>query len=131
MYGTETSSQTTVLSVEPDPDVRAMAADALEAEGFVVIEAPSGDYAASLLQSRNDVRVVFTEAATPGDLNGFDLTRFAQAQNPQIVAIVAAGALPSGFSGAAPEARFVRKPYRMTDVIRLIRELTGDQSHSG
>jgi DNA-binding NtrC family response regulator len=121
----------TVLIVEPDPHVRAMAADMLEQEGFQIVEASSADYAATVLQSRNNVRVLFTEAMTPGDLNGFDLTRIAQTQNPQIVVIVAAGALPSGFSGAAPEARFVRKPYRMTDVIRLIRELTGDQSHSG
>jgi DNA-binding NtrC family response regulator len=107
-----------------------MAADALEQGGFVVVEASSVHYAAAILQSRNDVRVLFTEAATPGDLNGFDLTRIVQTQNPQIVVIVGAGAVPSGFSGAVPEARFIRKPYRMTDVIRLIRELTGDQSQS-
>jgi DNA-binding NtrC family response regulator len=118
------SPQTIVLVVEPDPQVRAMTADVLEQEGFEVIEASSADYAATILQSRNDVRVLFTEAATPGDLNGFDLTRIAQAQNPQIVVIVVVGALPPGFSGAAPEARFVRKPYRMADVVRLIRELT-------
>jgi DNA-binding response OmpR family regulator len=107
-----------ILIVEPDPHVRAMAADALEEEGFEVIEAPSADFAATLLQSRTDVRVLFTEAATPGDLNGFDLTRIAQTDNPQIVVIVVAGALPSGFSGAASEARCVCKPYRMTDVVR-------------
>ncbi len=120
-----------ILIVEPDPHVRAMAGDVLEQEGFEVIEASSADHAATLLQSRNDVRVLFTEIATPGDLNGFDLARIARAHDPQIVVIVVAGALPSGFTGAAPEARFVRKPYRMIDVIRLIRELTGDQSRSG
>jgi DNA-binding NtrC family response regulator len=131
MYDTETSSQTVVLVVEADPYVRAMAADALEGEGFEVIEAPSADYAATILQGRNDVGVLFTEIATPGVLNGFDLARMAQAHNPQIVVIVVTGALPSGFSGTAPDARFVHKPYRMTDVIRLIRESAADQSHPG
>jgi len=131
MYDTETSSQTVVLVVEADPYVRAMAADALEGEGFEVIEAPSADYAATILQDRNDVGVLFTEIATPGVLNGFDLARMAQAHNPQIVVIVVTGALPSGFSGTAPDARFVHKPYRMTDVIRLIRESAEDQSHPG
>ncbi|QRM32054.1 response regulator [Microvirga sp. VF16] len=125
------SPQTVVLVVEPDPYVRAMAADVLDQEGFEVIEASSADYASTILQSRNDVSVLFTEAATPGVLNGFDLTRIAHTQNPQIVVIMVVGALPSGFSGAAPEARFVCKPYRMADVIPLIRELTRDQSHSG
>jgi DNA-binding NtrC family response regulator len=131
MYDTETSSQTVVLVVEADPYVRAMAADALEGEGFEVIEAPSADYAATILQDRNDVGVLFTEIATPGVLNGFDLARMAQAHNPQIVVIVVTGALPSGFSGTAPDARFVHKPYRMTDVIRLFRESAADQSHPG
>jgi DNA-binding NtrC family response regulator len=131
MYDTETSSQTVVLVVEADPYVRAMAADALEGEGFEVIEAPSADYAATILQGRNDVGVLSTEIATPGVLNGFDLARMAQAHNPQIVVIVVTGALPSGFSGTAPDARFVHKPYRMTDVIRLIRESAADQSHPG
>jgi DNA-binding NtrC family response regulator len=131
MSDTETSSQTVVLVGEADPYVRAMAADALEGEGFEVIEAPSADYAATILQGRNDVGVLSTEIATPGVLNGFDLARMAQAHNPQIVVIVVTGALPSGFSGTAPDARFVHKPYRMTDVIRLMRESAADQSHPG
>jgi CheY-like chemotaxis protein len=49
MYDIETSSQTVVLVVEADPHVRAVAADALEGEGFEVIEAPSADYAATIL----------------------------------------------------------------------------------
>jgi DNA-binding NtrC family response regulator len=131
MYDTETSSQTVVLVVEADPYVRAMAADALEGEGFEVIEAPSADYAATILQGRNDVGVLFTEIATPGVLNGFDLARMAQAKDPNIAVIIVAGALPHGFSGVAPDARFLPKPYRMTDVIRLIRECAEDQSHPG
>jgi CheY-like chemotaxis protein len=111
------SRKNVVLVVEPDPHVRAMAADVLEQEGFEVIEASSADYAATLLHSRKDVRVLLTEIASPGDLNGFDLARIAQAHNPHIVVIVVAGALPSGFTRAAPVARFVRKPYLMIDVI--------------
>ena len=39
--------------------------------------------------------VLFTEIATPGVLNGFDLARMAQAQDPNIAVIIVAGALPS------------------------------------
>jgi DNA-binding NtrC family response regulator len=85
------SARMCILIVEPDSHVRAMAADVLEQEGFEVIEAPSADYAATLLHSRNDVRVLLTEIASPGDLNGFDLARIAQAHNPHIVVIVVAG----------------------------------------
>jgi DNA-binding NtrC family response regulator len=107
--------------VEPDPDVRAMAASALESEGFAVVETSSADAAVRIIQKRADIRVVFTDATPPGTLNGFDLARLAKANDPRVLAIVVAGALPSGFSETAPEARFLPKPYRITEVIRLIR----------
>jgi CheY-like chemotaxis protein len=64
-----------VLVVENEPLVRAVAVEALETEGFEVIAAPSADYAVTLLQSRDDIDVVFTDVAMPGTLNGFDLAR--------------------------------------------------------
>jgi CheY-like chemotaxis protein len=113
-----------VLVVEDDALVRAMAVDALEEEGFEVLEAPSADYAAMLLQSRTDIGVVFTDVTMPGRLNGFDLAKLVRKTYPQIVILVSSGALPKGFSGEAPEARFIPKPYRMTDVVHIIRGMT-------
>lgn len=113
-----------VLVVEDDPLVRAMAVDALEDEGFEVLEAPSADYAASLLEARRDIGVVFTDVTMPGALNGFDLARLVRRTYPQVHVLISSGALPNGFSGEAPEARFVPKPYRMTDVVRIIRGMT-------
>jgi CheY-like chemotaxis protein len=84
-----------ILVVEDDAFVRAVVVDALEDEGFQVLEAPSADYAVTLLEDRKDIGVLVTS-----------------------------GALPSGFSGEAPQARFVPKPYRMSEVIRIIRGMT-------
>jgi len=109
--------------VEDDAMVRAMAVDALEEEGFEVLEAPSADYALSLLESRSDIGVVFTDVTMPGTLNGFDLARLVRSRYPRIHVLVSSGALPSGFSGEAPDARFVPKPYRMSDVVRIIRHM--------
>ena len=50
-----------VLVVEDEPLVRALAVDALEDEGFEVIEASTGDYALAVLKARPDVDVVLTE----------------------------------------------------------------------
>ncbi len=110
-----------VLVVEDEPLVRAVAVEALEMEGFEVIEAPSGDYAVALLQSRDDIDVVFTDIAMPGTLNGFDLARLVRTAYPHISILVCSGALPPGFSGEAPEARFVRKPYRVSEIAPIIR----------
>lgn len=124
------TARTLILVVEGEPAVRAMAADMLEEEGFDVIEAAPADYAATILHARRDVGVVFTDVALSGDLNGFDLARIARTLYPQIIVIVVSGALPFGFSGLAPDARFLPKPYRMKEVIRLIRQLTTGQYHS-
>lgn len=113
-----------VLVVEDDAFVRAVAVDALEDEGFEVLEAPSADYAATLLEDREDIRVLFTDVSMPGALNGFDLARRVQTLYPNIMVLVTSGALPSGFTGEAPQARFVPKPYRMSEIIRIIRGMT-------
>ena len=84
----------------------------------------------ALQQVDDDIHVVFTDVTMPEQFNGFDLAQIAKALHPNILLIVTSGALPSGFSGLAPEARFLQKPYRMTGVIRLIHELTEGSSHS-
>ncbi|MBO1904247.1 response regulator [Microvirga sp. 3-52] len=110
-----------VLVVEDDPMVRAMAVDALENDGFEVLEAPSADFAATLLEARRDIGVVFTDITMPGTLNGYDLARLVRRTYPHVHVVVSSGALPPGFSGEAPDARFVPKPYRMTEIVRIIR----------
>lgn len=109
-----------VLVVEDEALVRASVVDWLEEDGFEVIEAPTADYALTVLQARDDIAVVFTDVTMPGALNGLDLARIARAMYPQMMIIVTSGALPSGFSGLAPDARYMRKPYRMADIVRLI-----------
>jgi DNA-binding NtrC family response regulator len=125
------SHRTLILAVDDEPAVRAVAVEALEDDGFEVIEAPSADHAATILQARDDIAVVFTDVTMAGELNGFDLARIAEKLHPNISVIVTSGALPSGFSGLAPDARFLQKPYRMARVIELIRQVTVNQSHLG
>ncbi|WP_154661119.1 response regulator [Microvirga lotononidis] len=121
------ASSIIVLVVEDDPLVRAIAADTLEEEGFEVIEAPSADHAVSVLKIRNDIRVLFTDVTMPGTMNGFDLARLAQQQYPHIAVLVTSGALPPGFNSVAPEARFIPKPYKVREVVSLIRQLVSEK----
>jgi DNA-binding NtrC family response regulator len=104
------SDRILVLVVEDEPAVRAVAVETLEIDGFMVIESPSADYAVTILQARDDIHVVLTDVTIPGHLNGFDLARIAKSLHPSISLIVTSGALPSGFSGLAPEARSCKSP---------------------
>jgi CheY-like chemotaxis protein len=92
------------------PPVRPIAIDAFEEVGFEVFEAPSADYAVTLLEAKRDIGLVFTDVTMLGTLNGFDLARLIRCTYPHVHVVVSFGALPPGFSGAAPDARFVPKP---------------------
>jgi CheY-like chemotaxis protein len=72
------SSSSAILVVDDDPLVRAVTVDALEDEGFKVLEAPTADYAARVRESRSGIGLVFTDVILPGALNGFDLARLVQ-----------------------------------------------------
>src|SRR5687768_11976054 len=110
-----------ILVVEDEPLVRALMVDALEDEDFVVVEAPTGDEALRVLQARSDIAVVLTDVDMPGEVDGFQLAR---EMYPQVVVIVVSGGIRSGFSGTAPDARFVSKPYTPRFIIHMIREMT-------
>lgn len=70
--------------------------------------------------------MVFTDVTMPGTLNGFHLARLIRREYPHIAVLVSSGALPKGFRGEAPEARFIPKPYRMTEVVQIIRGMMND-----
>jgi CheY-like chemotaxis protein len=78
------SDGTLILVVEDEPAVRAVVVETLEDEAFQVIEAPSADYAATILQARDDIHVVFTDVTMPGHLNGFDLAQVANTRSLKI-----------------------------------------------
>jgi hypothetical protein len=46
-----------------------------------------------------------------------------------VVVIVVSGGVRSGFSGTAPDARFVSKPYTPRLIIHMIREMTAGRLH--
>lgn len=86
-----------------------------------MLEAPTADYAVTLLASRIDIGVVFTDIAMPGALNGFDLARLIRRTYPHIHGLISSGALPCG---EGPDARLILKPYRIGDVVRIVRTMT-------
>jgi CheY-like chemotaxis protein len=117
-----------VLVVEDDYLLRLDAADMIKAAGFEVIEAANADEAIVILESRNDVAVVFTDIQMPGSMDGLRLARAVRGRWPPIKIITTSGQriieeldLPEG-------GRFLPKPYNLTQVSGVLRELTQDAS---
>ena len=117
------TTPTVVLVVEDEPLVRLLAVDVLEEAGFEVIEAPTADYAVTVLEKREDVRVVFTDVDMPGRLNGFQLARHVQDNHHRVRVIVGSGKCRPGPGDVAPGTIFLQKPYPLETLVREVRRL--------
>src|SRR5437870_6298315 len=111
---------TTVLVVDDDREVREIAIAVLEAEGYQVLEAGSGDEALRLLVAHPDLRidVLFTDVVMPGRLDGVDLADAARLLRPELPVSFATGFANLVRHNRDPESRgpVLRKPYRPAEL---------------
>jgi PleD family two-component response regulator len=64
-------SEPTILVVEDEALLRMHAAGMLEENGYGVVEAENADAALKLLETRDDVRLLFTDIQMPGSCTGW------------------------------------------------------------
>ncbi|MBB3318252.1 MULTISPECIES: DUF2934 domain-containing protein [unclassified Rhizobium] len=109
-----------VLVVDDEPLIRFAAVDALEAEGFDVLEAGSADEALVILQS-NEIDAVFTDVNMPGSTDGLGLVSRVRAQFPRTRVIVTSGHVRLGAFDLASGVSFISKPYAHDALIGMLR----------
>jgi len=113
-----------VLVVEDESLLRASAMDMVKEAGFDVIEASDADEAIRILESRNDIRAVFTDVQMPGSMDGLRLARVIRSRWPPVALIVTSGKtnvmedddLPTG-------GRFLPKPYHQAQIGSVLKQL--------
>ena len=111
-----------VLVVEDEPLLLLMAGDMVEDAGLEPIFARNADEAILILESRDDVRIVFTDVRMPGSMDGVRLARAVRDRWPPIKLVVVSGHMYS--NPQLPEgARFFRKPYSSNQMVSTLREL--------
>jgi CheY-like chemotaxis protein len=94
-----------------------------EDAGYRVIEAVNADEALILLESRHDVRLVFTDVNMPGSLNGFALARIVDMRFPGIKVIVTSGLARPGVGDLPKGKRFLPKPHAPSALITMVQEM--------
>ena len=123
-------SSKTVLVVEDDRDVREIALAVLQAAGYRVIEAATGDDSYNLLLAHPDlpIDVLFTDVVMPGRLDGVDLAELARELRPQLHVLLASGftSLVRSDRERDINSRLLHKPYRPADLRRALMELLAD-----
>jgi CheY-like chemotaxis protein len=117
-----------VLVVDDEPLIRALTTDALEEDGFEVLEAPSGDYALTVLRKREDISALVTDVEMPGRLDGFALAHIARELRPELAIVIISGRVQPGIDAVAPDARFLAKPFRPMRLATMVRELIAQRA---
>ena len=115
----------TVLVVDDEKELAIIAQTALEALGYSVFCAESGDAALEILEKNPMIDLVFSDIVMPGGVNGLDLASIISKHYADTKII-----LTSGFAGGvdSPESdtgapyKMIKKPYRASELARRVRE---------
>ena len=115
-----------VLLVEDEGLIRLMTTEALQEEGFDVVEAWNGDEAIRLLDGPNGFDVLLTDVQMPG-ADGVDVAEHARRRYPAIPILVVSGYaadLTKRLDALSPAAVFIHKPYNLEHIVLTLRCLT-------
>jgi two-component system, response regulator PdtaR len=121
--GSSTGENPVVLVVEDDAILRMYAVEMIEEAGFQVTEAQDADEAIKLLESRTDIRIIFTDIDMPGSMNGLKLAHAVAHRWPPIRIIATSGHFRVREGDLPDGGRFIPKPYRQHQVIGALTEL--------
>jgi DNA-binding response OmpR family regulator len=118
-------SRQTVLLVEDEELLRLAVAKLLRKNGFFVLEAPNGRAAVDLFRTaHSQIGVVLLDLVLPG-LSGAEVLRELQQIRSGVKVILTTAYSPEVvrvFVDGQQAWRFIKKPYRVGDVMELLRE---------
>jgi CheY-like chemotaxis protein len=117
------NSKPAILVVEDETLIRLWAAGLLEENGFSVLEAKDADAALKVLESRPDVKLLFTDVQMPGSLNGMELAREVHARWPHVLLVITSGRERPTRAEIPDDDRFVAKPYNAEELLGQVKDL--------
>jgi PAS domain S-box-containing protein len=124
------SGRETVLVVEDQPDIAALATAILVEHGYRVFSAPNGDAALAMLENGEPVDLLFSDLIMPGAMNGVMLARTARKRFPQLRVLLATGfaaEVVERDGSLAGEFEILGKPYRRAELLSRVRDVLDTQ----
>ena len=116
-------ARTVVLVVEDDALLLMTAIDMLEDAGFNALSAANADAAIRILESRDDIRIVFTDIDMPGSMDGLKLAACVRDRWPPVEIVVTSGHVHVHDDQLPPRGRFFKKPYQAEKVVDAMRAM--------
>ncbi|RZM11280.1 MAG: response regulator [Sphingomonas sp.] len=112
-----------LLVVEDEPLLRMMAVDMAEDAGFEVVEACNADAAVAILETRTDIRLVFTDIDMPGGMDGMRLAACIRDRWPPIEIILTSGKAKPKTDTLPTRSIFFPKPYRHAEIVAAMKRM--------
>ena len=109
-----------VLVVEDDFLNRLHAVNLVEDAGYIAVEASNADEAITILETRKDIRIVFTDIDMPGSMDGLKLAHAIRERWPPIELILTSGHFDLSHDEIPERGRFFPKPYRDQEIISAL-----------
>ncbi|WP_054004976.1 response regulator [Cypionkella psychrotolerans] len=100
-----------VLVVDDSALIRMGAVDLVQSAGYESLEAQDADEAIRILESRDDIDLVFTDVQMPGTMDGIKLAHYIRNRWPPVKLIVASGQAILDESSLPLGSRYFAKPY--------------------
>lgn len=123
------SERPKVLIVEDEMMLRMRATDIVEDAGFMPVEAINADEAISILETRSDITVLFTDIQMPGSIDGLKLAHAVHKRWPAIKIMLVSGRVNPSDSEKPAESRFFAKPLSAERMIIELQAMVGESTH--
>jgi len=114
-----------VLVVEDEMVLRMRAVDIVEDAGFKAVEAVNADEALSILESRSDISLLFSDIQMPGTMDGLKLAHAVHDRWPSIKIILVSGQERPSDGDQPADSRFFGKPLEVKHMIAQLQEMVG------
>lgn len=118
--------QTNVLVVEDEMILRMRAVNIVEDAGFSAVEATNADQAIKVLESRDDISLLFSDIQMPGSIDGLKLAHAVHERWPAIKIILVSGQVNPSSEETPENSRFFGKPIDSQKMIAELRDMIGE-----
>ncbi|OSI20548.1 sensor histidine kinase [Bradyrhizobium canariense] len=122
---TPPTSLPNVLVVEDEMILRMRAVDIVEDAGFCPVEAVNADEAISILESRSDISLLFSDIQMPGTMDGLKLAHAVHDRWPAIKIVLVSGQVKPSETETPADSRFFRKPLAVDEMISQLQTMIG------
>ena len=106
--------------------LRMRAVDIVEDAGFTAVEAVNADEALSILESRSDISLLFSDIQMPGSMDGLKLAHAVHDRWPSIKIILVSGQIQLSDADKPADSRFFGKPLEVKQMIAELQEMVGN-----